>query len=82
MPKDGVHCVWFSTMLIDSVFKIDKHFYEKIFLEKCDYVVKEQKLVILLMKTCKFFLMSLMRRFLIMRLLIKAFLIQNKLDCC
>ena len=82
MPKEGVHCVWFSTMLIDSVFKIDKHFYQKIFSEKCDYVVKGKKLVILLIKTCKFFLMSLMKRFLIMRLLIKSFLIKNKLDCC
>ena len=68
MPKDGVHCVWFSTMSIDSVFKIDEHFYQKIFLEKCDYVVKENNLVILLMKTFKFFLMSLMKRFLIMTL--------------
>ena len=34
MSKEGVHCIWLSIMLIDSVCKKGKHFYPKIFLEK------------------------------------------------
>ena len=32
MPGEGVHYVWFSIILTDSIFKIDKHFRPKIFL--------------------------------------------------
>ena len=43
IPKEGVHCVCFSIILIDSAFKIDKDYYPQIFLEQCKYVVKEKK---------------------------------------
>ena len=33
IPKEGVHCVCFSIILIDSAFKIDKDYYPQIFLE-------------------------------------------------
>ena len=31
MPIEIAHCVWLSIVLIDSVFKIDIHFYAKLF---------------------------------------------------
>ena len=31
IPIQGVHCVWLSIILIESIFKIDKHFCPKLF---------------------------------------------------
>ena len=33
MPKEGTHCICFSVILTDSVFKINKNYYSQVFLE-------------------------------------------------
>lgn len=43
MPKEGTHCICFSVILIDSVFKINKNYYSQVFLEECKYIVKKNK---------------------------------------
>ena len=44
MPKEGSHCIFLSVVLIDSVFKMGKNYYPRVFLEECKYIVKEKKL--------------------------------------
>ena len=48
MPKEGSHCIFLSVVLIDSVFKMGKNYYPRVFLEECKYIVKEKKVEILL----------------------------------
>ena len=43
MPKEGSHCICLSVTLIDSIFKIGKTFYQKVFLEEYKCIVKEKK---------------------------------------
>ena len=43
IPKEGSQCVCLSVILIDSVYKTDKNYYPRVFLEECKYVVKENK---------------------------------------
>ena len=39
----GSHCVCLPVILIDCIFKVDKR-YSQVFLDKCKYVVKENKI--------------------------------------
>ena len=56
IPKEGIHCVCFTITLIDSVFKLDKHYYPEIYLEECKYVVKEKKMSKFIGRDKEFFL--------------------------
>ena len=42
IPKKGVQCL--SIILINSAFKIDKHYYPLIFLEDCKYAEKQNRM--------------------------------------
>ena len=41
MLKEGTHCV---CSLIHYVFKMGKNYYPQVFLEKCKYIVKNNKM--------------------------------------
>ena len=43
IPEEGLHCVFLSVMLIDSVFKMGKNYFPQVFLEECKYIVKIKK---------------------------------------
>lgn len=43
IPEEGLHCVFLSVMLIDSVFKMGKNYFPQVFLEECKYIVKTKK---------------------------------------
>ena len=43
IPKEGCQCFCLSVILIDSIYRKDKNYYSKVFLEECKYVVKEKK---------------------------------------
>ena len=43
IPKEGCQCICLSVILIDSVYNKDKNAYPQVFLEKCQYFVKEKK---------------------------------------
>ena len=40
--EEGSNCIYLSVILIDSVFKIGKNCYSRMFLE-CKYIVKEKE---------------------------------------
>ena len=42
IPKEGSLCIGLSIILIDSVFRAGKNYYQ-VFLKECKYVVKEKK---------------------------------------
>ena len=42
MPKEGCHFIFLSMVLIDSVFKMSINYYLQVFLEECEYTVKEK----------------------------------------
>ena len=42
MPKEGCHFIFLSVVLIDSVFKMSINYYLQVFLEECEYTVKEK----------------------------------------
>ena len=44
LPKEHSQCVCLSVILIDSVYRKDKDYYTKVFLEECKYIVKEKKM--------------------------------------
>ena len=44
IPKEGSQFIFFSVILIDSVFRKGKNCYPQVFLEECKYVIKEKKI--------------------------------------
>ena len=44
IPKEGSQCIWLSVNLIDSVFSTGNNYYPQVFLEECEYVVKEKNM--------------------------------------
>ena len=44
MPKDASRCISFSIILSDSVFAIDKTYFQRFFLEECKDLFKERKM--------------------------------------
>ena len=43
MPKEGSQCICLSVILFDSAFNKVKTIYPQLFLEECQYDVKEKK---------------------------------------
>ena len=43
IAKEGSQVICLSLILIDSVFRTGKNYYPQVFLEECEYVVKEKK---------------------------------------
>ena len=43
IPKQSSQFIYLSVILVKSVFRTGKHYYAKVFLEKCKFVVKEKK---------------------------------------
>ena len=43
-PKEGVHCIYTSVILIDSVYRKDKNCYPQVILEKYYFVIIEKKM--------------------------------------
>ena len=39
--EEGSQCICLSLTLVDSVYRKDKDYYPQVFLEKCNYVVKD-----------------------------------------
>ena len=44
MRKEGSKFICLSVILIGSVFRTGKNYYRQVFLEECQYVVKEKKI--------------------------------------
>ena len=44
IPKEDSQYICLSVILIDSVFRKGKNYYQQVFLEECRYVVKEKKI--------------------------------------
>ena len=61
ISKEGSQFTCSSVILIDSVFITDKNYYLQVFLEECKYVVKEKKILSILLK----FLLILIEKILI-----------------
>ena len=55
MPKESSHCICLSVILVDCVFKIGKIYYSQVFLEKCKYIIKEEKVSRFIGDDLKFF---------------------------
>ena len=49
MLNESSLCICLSIKLIDSVFKIGKNYYPQMSLEECKYIVKEEKVDLLMM---------------------------------
>ena len=45
MPKEGSHYIFLSVVLIDSVFKMGKIYYSKLFLSESRYIAKEKEVM-------------------------------------
>ena len=43
--KKGSQCVCLPVIFIDSVFRAGKNYYPQIFLEDCNYVIKEEAIL-------------------------------------
>lgn len=43
MPKNRSKCIWLSSVVTDSVFKLSKHYYAQAFLEEWKYKIKEKE---------------------------------------
>ena len=43
IPKEDPQYICLSVILMDSVFRIGQNYYRQVFLEECQYVVKEKK---------------------------------------
>ena len=41
MPKEGLHCMYLSVIVTDSVFKMNKNYYPQVLSEKCKYTLKD-----------------------------------------
>ena len=54
IPNEGEHCVCLSVILIDSVIKMGRTYYSKVFLEDCKYAVKKSKMIALIDTELKF----------------------------
>lgn len=44
IPKEGSCCMCLSALAIDLVYKINKNYWPKVFLEECKYIEKERNL--------------------------------------
>ena len=44
-PKDGSHFICLSVISTHSVFAIDKNHYPQMFLEECECIFKEKRLI-------------------------------------
>ena len=44
IPREGSQFIWLSVILTNSVFRTGKNYYPWVFLEECEYVVKEKKI--------------------------------------
>ena len=44
IPKEDFQCICLSVILIDSIFRKGNNYYPQVFLEECNYVVKEKKI--------------------------------------
>ena len=44
IPKQSSQFIYLLVILVESVFRTCKNYYLKVFLEKCKFVVKEQKM--------------------------------------
>ena len=44
IPKEGSCCMCLSALVIDLVYKINKNYWPKVFLEECKYIEKERNL--------------------------------------
>ena len=62
MLKKGFHCICLSLLLIDSVFKIGKSDYLKVFSKECEYIVKGKRKANTLLMTKRFLLLILPER--------------------
>ena len=49
IPKEDSEFICLSAILIDSVFRTGKSFYPQVFLEKCKCIIKEKKLLSILL---------------------------------
>ena len=45
IPKEGSEYICLTVILLDWVYKKDKNYYPQVFLEECQYVIKENKSV-------------------------------------
>ena len=44
IPREGSQFIYFSVILINSVFRAGKNYYPELFFEECKYVIKEKKI--------------------------------------
>ena len=51
IPKQSSQVIYLSVILVKYVFRTGKHYYAKVFLEKCKFVVKENKYQSILLMT-------------------------------
>ena len=49
IPKGDSQCIYLSVILIDSIFRGGNNYYLRVFLEECKYVVKEKRMLIILL---------------------------------
>ena len=49
IPKGDFQCVCLSVILIDSIFRAGNNYYLRVFLEECKYVVKEKRMLSILL---------------------------------
>ena len=49
IPKGDSQCIYLSVILIDSIFRAGNNYYLRVFLEECKYVVKEKRMLIILL---------------------------------
>ena len=43
IPKEGSEYICLSVIILDSLYKKDKRYHPQVFLEECNYVIKETK---------------------------------------
>ena len=44
IPHESLECVCLSVTLLDSVYRKDNKYYPQVFLEECQYIVKQKKI--------------------------------------
>ena len=49
IPKDGPHYLCLSVILHDSIFRVGKNYYPQLFVKECKYVIKEKRLISILL---------------------------------
>ena len=49
MPREGSQFICLSVILVDSVFRTGKNYNPQVSLEECKYVIKEKKILNILL---------------------------------